>query len=274
MSRHWGRGALSHELAICGIFRRALLRNNTGGGCHRSSSSRVDMGRLTVRSACTQSAIPLFERGRHHSSVPTIIVKATAHSGRPGRPNGRREAALPWMASSTVACSSLVGIAVCAPVAALLVELSVRAQTVPRLAAIHRFAIHSSGLRPLCRTGALDRPRYQRADGLRAMPSARALLVASLLTEPPYGCLGPSGNDRYRKRSLPSQTVGLRRSTEDGKGKAPPSAGRMWLAGLTFYQASGIAKPSLHCKSSAKSMRREPSASNSSRRDDREWARQ
>jgi hypothetical protein len=37
------------------------------------------------------------------------------------------------------------------------------------------------------------------ADGIWAMPSARALLVASLLTEPPYGCLGPSGNDRYRK---------------------------------------------------------------------------
>jgi hypothetical protein len=40
------------------------------------------------------------------------------------------------------------------------------------------------------------------------MPSARALLVASLLTEPPYGCLGPPGNDRYRKRSLRSQTAG------------------------------------------------------------------
>jgi hypothetical protein len=40
-----------------------------------------------------------------------------------------------------------------------------------------------------------------RADGVRAMPSARALLVASLLTEPPFGCLGPSGHDRYRKRS-------------------------------------------------------------------------
>jgi len=40
-----------------------------------------------------------------------------------------------------------------------------------------------------------------RADGVWAMPSARALLVASLLTEPPFGCLGPSGNDRYRKRS-------------------------------------------------------------------------
>jgi hypothetical protein len=33
------------------------------------------------------------------------------------------------------------------------------------------------------------------------MPSARALLVASLLTEPPFGCLGPPGNDRYRSRS-------------------------------------------------------------------------
>jgi len=45
------------------------------------------------------------------------------------------------------------------------------------------------------------------ADGMRAMPSARALLVASRLTEPPYGCLGPPGNDRYRIRSLRSQTV-------------------------------------------------------------------
>lgn len=45
-------------------------------------------------------------------------------------------------------------------------------------------------------------------DHMRAMPSARALLVASLLTEPPCGCLGPPGNDRYRTRSLRSQTVG------------------------------------------------------------------
>jgi hypothetical protein len=47
-----------------------------------------------------------------------------------------------------------------------------------------------------------------RADGVWAMPSARALLVASLLTEPPYGCLGPSGNDRYRN---PSEAVGASR---------------------------------------------------------------
>ena len=47
-----------------------------------------------------------------------------------------------------------------------------------------------------------------RVDGVWAMPSARALLVASLLTESSYGCLGPSGNDRYRKHSLRPQTVG------------------------------------------------------------------
>ena len=47
------------------------------------------------------------------------------------------------------------------------------------------------------------------ADGVWAMPSARALLVASLLTEPPFGCLGPSGNDRYRKRS---EAVGASRA--------------------------------------------------------------
>ena len=52
------------------------------------------------------------------------------------------------------------------------------------------------------------------ASSIRAMPSARALLVASLLTEPPSGCLGPPGNDRYRKRSLRSQTGGgLREAT-------------------------------------------------------------
>ena len=46
------------------------------------------------------------------------------------------------------------------------------------------------------------------AHGIWAMPSARALLVASLLTEPPYGCLGPSGDDRYRKRR---ERCGLRK---------------------------------------------------------------
>jgi len=43
------------------------------------------------------------------------------------------------------------------------------------------------------------------------MPPARALLVASLLTEPPNGRLGPSGDDRYRKRSPCSQTNGRAR---------------------------------------------------------------
>jgi len=52
--------------------------------------------------------------------------------------------------------------------------------------------------------------RNLRADGIWAMPSARALLVASLLTEPPYGCLGPSGNDRYRKRAQRKKAAGER----------------------------------------------------------------
>ena len=58
------------------------------------------------------------------------------------------------------------------------------------------------------------------ADGVWAMPSARALLVASLLTEPPFGCLGPSGNDRYRKRS---EAVGASRA---------PSWPGGWAAGI------------------------------------------
>ena len=67
------------------------------------------------------------------------------------------------------------------------------------------------------------------ADGIRAMPSARALLVASLLTEPPSGCLGPPGNDRYRKRSLRSQAVGA--SHVDCQVAAPQAPRVCWLKG-------------------------------------------
>ena len=38
-----------------------------------------------------RSAIPLFGRMLHHSSVPTNDCAAVAHSGGPGRPKGRRE---------------------------------------------------------------------------------------------------------------------------------------------------------------------------------------
>lgn len=48
-------------------------------------------------------AIPLFDRFRDHSSVPIKICKAAARSGGPGRPNGRREAALPWTGASKAA---------------------------------------------------------------------------------------------------------------------------------------------------------------------------
>jgi hypothetical protein len=73
-----------------------------------------------VRSVCTLSAIPLFDRGRHHSSVPTKAVAAAARSDRPGRPNGRREAASFWTDASTVAGLPSVGMAACDAVAAVL----------------------------------------------------------------------------------------------------------------------------------------------------------
>ncbi|MET4804671.1 soluble lytic murein transglycosylase-like protein [Bradyrhizobium sp. LB11.1] len=50
-----------------------------------------------------QPAIPLFGRVLHHSSVPTNDCEAVARSGCQGRPNGRREAALPWTDASTAA---------------------------------------------------------------------------------------------------------------------------------------------------------------------------
>lgn len=65
--------------------------------------------------------------------------------------------------------------------------------------------------------------RVARADGVRAMPSARALLVASLLTEPPFGCLVPSGNDRYRRRS---EAVGASRASSWLGGWAAGISGR------------------------------------------------
>lgn len=64
-------------------------------------------------------AIPLFDRLRDHSSVPISVCKAGARSGGPGRPNGRREAALPWTGASTTACLARLGVRVWA-VASLL----------------------------------------------------------------------------------------------------------------------------------------------------------
>ena len=48
-------------------------------------------------------AIPRFGQVLPHSSVPTKDCAGVARSGRPGRPKGRREAALPWTGASTAA---------------------------------------------------------------------------------------------------------------------------------------------------------------------------
>lgn len=54
-------------------------------------------------------AIPLFDRLRNHSSVPINVCKAGARSDSPGRPKGRREAALPRTGVSTAACLARLG---------------------------------------------------------------------------------------------------------------------------------------------------------------------
>ncbi|MGY4505836.1 hypothetical protein ACVWYH_009793 [Bradyrhizobium sp. GM24.11] len=73
-----------------------------------------------MRLLCPRLAIPLFDRLRDHSSVPTSVCKAAARSGGPGRPNGRREAALPWTGASTAACLDWLGTRVWAVVALML----------------------------------------------------------------------------------------------------------------------------------------------------------
>ncbi len=73
------------------------------------------------------------------------------------------------------------------------------------------------------------------ADGVWAMPSARALLVASLLTEPPFGCLGPSGNDRYRKRleAMGASRVGrqVAEALSGTSDRETTTAGRLFKSG-------------------------------------------
>ena len=60
-----------------------------------------------------KSAIPLFDRSQHHSSVPAKFATAVARSGGPGRPRGRRERALLWTAASTMAGFRVLWAATC-----------------------------------------------------------------------------------------------------------------------------------------------------------------
>ncbi len=56
-----------------------------------------------------RSAISSFGRMRHRFSVPATSRADVARSGCPGRPKGRREAALPWTVASTTACLRTFG---------------------------------------------------------------------------------------------------------------------------------------------------------------------
>ena len=100
------RRALSHELAIGNLARRPLLRINAGNGDHWPCTSRLDKERLIVRAMGSWLAIPLFDRRRHHSSVPTNASQppraAAVQGGRtagakqlhPGRSRARWHARL------------------------------------------------------------------------------------------------------------------------------------------------------------------------------------
>ncbi|MES5481507.1 lytic transglycosylase domain-containing protein [Bradyrhizobium sp. INPA03-11B] len=76
---------------------------------------------MIVRVPVVYPAILLFDRLRDHSSVPANVCKAGARSGGPGRPNGRREAALPWTGVSTTACSTRSDVRLWAVVPLLLI---------------------------------------------------------------------------------------------------------------------------------------------------------
>ena len=104
--RRRGR-TLRHELAVHQLAGWPLFRVLAGIGRHWPCAPCVDLGGLIVRVLGIRSAIPLFGRVRHHSSVPTNNRAAVARSGGPGRPKGRREAALPWTGASTAACLCL-----------------------------------------------------------------------------------------------------------------------------------------------------------------------
>lgn len=65
--------------------------------------------------------IPLFDRSRDHSAVPINACMADARRGSPGRPDGRREAALVWTGASTAAWPARSGVRVLAVVSLLLI---------------------------------------------------------------------------------------------------------------------------------------------------------
>jgi hypothetical protein len=77
-----------------------------------------------VRIPRVRFAIPLFDRLRDHSSVPTNVCNAGARSAGPGRPNGRREAALPWTGASTTACLAQSGVRVRGVISLLLILIA------------------------------------------------------------------------------------------------------------------------------------------------------
>src|SRR3954452_5542455 len=95
--RRRGR-TLCHELAIRQLAGRPIFRVLAGISCHWPCAPGVDLGGVMVRLLGARSVIPLSGRER---SVLTNNSAAVARSDSPGRPTGRRDAALPWTRAST-----------------------------------------------------------------------------------------------------------------------------------------------------------------------------
>ncbi|MET4089430.1 soluble lytic murein transglycosylase-like protein [Bradyrhizobium sp. JR7.2] len=71
---------------------------------------------MIVRILRFRPSIPLFDQVQDHSSVPAKACKADARRGGPGRPKGRREAALPGTGASAPARLHLSEMSLCAAV--------------------------------------------------------------------------------------------------------------------------------------------------------------
>ena len=113
MPRRWRGRALSHELAIGRLSGRPLFWACPSLVRHWQGPACVDQRGVIVIILPEKSAIPLFDRSQHHSSVPAKFATAVARSGGPGRPRGRRERALLWTAASTMAGFRVLRVATC-----------------------------------------------------------------------------------------------------------------------------------------------------------------
>jgi hypothetical protein len=126
---------------------------------------------------------------------------------------------------------------------------------------------HPTGVSALRVTIAIASARFARKQwGPRRSTAKSRRLFRNELEDPPRdsNCILSqiaAGTERLLASKLGPGNQRARTASEDGKGKAPPSARRMWLVALTFFGTRRTALPSVRAELSRKSTRREPSVS-------------